>query len=183
MSLWGDKELIASANSGTIELANTVLGVVTGSGTDFVTDIAVGNFIRSNDILYVVTAVTNASSITVGPGYLGDTMTAIAANSTYSVSQAPLSSAYTDGTLNVQVDALTTIANTSVSDSDIVFVDVTEAGSANNGARGLGTGGWTKYVTYLDSGGVQRYKTEVLVAMKRTAAEAGDAEDTVTADS
>ena len=183
MSLWGDKELIASANSGTIELANTVSGVVTGSGTDFVTDITVGNFIRSNDILYVVTAVTNASSITVGPGYLGDTMDAISGGNTYVVLQPPLSIAYTNSVYNIEVDALATIANTSGTDSDVVFVDVEEAASANNGARGLGTGGWTKYVTYLDSGGTRRYKTEVLVAMKRTAAEAGDAEDTVTADS
>ena len=47
MSLWGDKELIAGANSGTIELANTTSGVVTGTGTDFVTDIFTGNAVTT----------------------------------------------------------------------------------------------------------------------------------------
>jgi len=183
MSLWGDKEVISGANSGTIELANTVSGEVVGSGTDFLTDITVGNYIRVDDTLFVVTAVTNANSLTVGPGYLGGSLTAIGDANTYVVVEAPKSLAYTDGTLNNEVTALATIANTSVNDSDIVFVDSTEAGVANNAARGLSTAGWTKYVTYIDADGNQRYKTEVLVAMRRTAAQAGDAEDIITADS
>lgn len=57
--------------------------------------------------------------------------------------------------------------------TDVVFVDVTEA--ASNRKKGLKTGGWTKYTTYVDGLGNTRHKSEVLVAMKRTAAQAGDA--------
>ena len=62
--------------------------------------------------------------------------------------------------------------------TDVVFVDVTEA--ASNRKKGLKTGGWTKYTTYVDGLGNTRHKSEVLVAMKRTAAQAGDAGVTLT---
>lgn len=57
--------------------------------------------------------------------------------------------------------------------TDVVFVDVEEA--ASNHAKGLKTAGWTKYSTYVDALGNTRHKSEVLVAMKRTKAQAGDA--------
>lgn len=50
------------------------------------------------------------------------------------------------------------------------FVDSDEAGVANNQAKGLAAG-WVMYEEY----GTGRIKSEVLVAMSRTAAEAGDA--------
>lgn len=50
------------------------------------------------------------------------------------------------------------------------FVDVDEAGVANNRANGLKTGGWNLYEEY----GNGRVRVEPLVAMARTAAEAGD---------
>lgn len=74
-----------------------------------------------------------------------------------------------------------------VTPSDIYFVDVTEAGVVDNKQIGLGTGGWNKYSTYTDSDGATRHRAEVLVAMRQTAAEAGDvgvdgADDAVVAD-
>jgi len=61
-----------------------------------------------------------------------------------------------------------------VTPSDVYFVDVTEAGLATNKAKGLGTGGWHKYSTYAAESGETRHRAEVLVAMRQTAAEAGD---------
>ena len=57
-----------------------------------------------------------------------------------------------------------------------VFVDVTEAGVTANRAKGLKTPGWNLYHTYTDGvTGLPRHKSEVLVAMKVSAADAGDA--------
>ena len=56
-----------------------------------------------------------------------------------------------------------------------VFVDVTEAGVPANRAKGLKTPGWNLYHTYTDGvTGLPRHKSEVLVAMKVSAADAGD---------
>lgn len=50
------------------------------------------------------------------------------------------------------------------------FVDTDEAGVANNRVKGLKTGGWNHYEEY----GSGRVRVEPLVAMAKTAAEAGD---------
>jgi len=76
--------------------------------------------------------------------------------------------------------------NASNDADNAVFVDVTEAGVAANRAKGLKTPGWN---LYSNAGG--RHRSEVLVAMKVSAVDAGDAgitgntaiEDTIVADS
>jgi hypothetical protein len=81
--------------------------------------------------------------------------------------------------------------NTSNDADNAVFVDLTEAGVASNRAKGLKTPGWNLYSTYTDATGATRHKTESLVVMKVSAADAGDAgvtgntavEDTIVADS
>lgn len=76
--------------------------------------------------------------------------------------------------------------------ADTYFIDTTEAAVDANRDKGLKTTGWNKYETYTTNGGaVTRHKVEPLVAMTRTAADAGDLgvsgntaiEDTVVADS
>ena len=180
MALWGNRELVSGANSGTIELSNTTSGEIVGTGTDFLVDVSAGDFIRANDTLYVVTAVTNATSLTVAAGYLGDDIAAIGAGNTYVIAEAPLYNAYTDGVVNNERTAVEGHSGT----SEVYFVDATEVGVASNAAEGLDThAGWVKYQTYTDSEGNTRHKSEVLVAMGTSAADAGDAEDTVVADS
>jgi len=44
-------------------------------------------------------------------------------------------------------------------------VDVSEAQTAGNIAKGINTPGWVKYTTYTDAQGSTRHKSEVLVAM------------------
>jgi hypothetical protein len=51
------------------------------------------------------------------------------------------------------------------------FIDTTEAAVSTNRAKGLKTAGWTLYEEYGDG----RKRVEPLVAMRRTAAQAGDA--------
>lgn len=62
-------------------------------------------------------------------------------------------------------------ANTNKSNDrdNAIFVDVTEAGIAANRAKGIKTPGWNLHIT---AGG--RTRTECLVAMKVSAADAGD---------
>jgi len=55
-----------------------------------------------------------------------------------------------------------------------VFLDTDEAQVSGNRALGLKTPGWNIYTTYTDQNGATRRIIEPLVAMKRTAAEAGD---------
>jgi hypothetical protein len=58
--------------------------------------------------------------------------------------------------------------------ADAYFIDTVEAALEANRDKGLRTGGWNLYDTYTDAGGVTRHRVESLVAMNRTAAEAGD---------
>jgi hypothetical protein len=59
----------------------------------------------------------------------------------------------------------------SADQSNAYFIDTTEAGVASNRAKGLKTTGWNLYEEY----GTGRKRVENLVAMTRTAAQAGDA--------
>lgn len=54
------------------------------------------------------------------------------------------------------------------------FVDATEATVESNRDKGIKTPGWMLYNTYTDANGNVRHKSEVLVAMKVSAADAGD---------
>lgn len=59
--------------------------------------------------------------------------------------------------------------------NETFFIDTTEAAVEANRDNGLKTGGWNLYATYTTNGGaVTRRRVEPLVAMARTAAEAGD---------
>lgn len=57
---------------------------------------------------------------------------------------------------------------------DLYFIDTTEAAVDANRDKGLKTGGWNLFETYTDANSATRYKVEPLVAMRRTAAQAGD---------
>lgn len=167
MALWGDREVIAGANGGTIEVfAN---GTVSGDGTDF-DSIAVGNYIHADDQDFRVTAIANTTSLTVVAGITGGDVANVASGSAFSVNEKP-----------IYLSAGSTGNRTTDNANQVFFVDTTEIAVANNAGRGLYGAGWVKYDTYTGDGG-ERFKTEVLVAMRRTAAEAGDSEDVVAAD-
>jgi hypothetical protein len=56
--------------------------------------------------------------------------------------------------------------NLTSAEKDTVFgLDVAEAQTAENQAKGLNTPGWVKYATYTDAQGNTRHKSEVLVAI------------------
>ena len=56
--------------------------------------------------------------------------------------------------------------NLTSTEKETVFgIDVSEAQTSANVAKGLNTPGWVKYTTYTDAQGNTRHKSEVLVAM------------------
>ena len=56
--------------------------------------------------------------------------------------------------------------NLTSTEKDTVFgIDIAEAQTAVNQAKGLNTPGWVKYTTYTDAQSNVRHKSEVLVAM------------------
>lgn len=178
MALWGDQESVDG--TGTVEITASTGAVVGSGGTAFTTELEVGNFIRANEAWFVVTDITDDSNMTVGADYLGEEVPAVAAGNTFVIGTPPKSIAFSDGTLVRERDALNGITG---ENSDVVFIDTTEAAVASNKAKGLGTGGWNQFRTYQDTDGNTRYKSEVLVAMRRTGAAysagvaAGDADD------
>lgn len=64
--------------------------------------------------------------------------------------------------------------------TDTIFVDTDEIGSEATRALGIRSAGWVLRKSKIDSDGNERFFSETLVAMSRTAAEAGDTDDGVT---
>lgn len=60
---------------------------------------------------------------------------------------------------------------------EVFFVDQSEAQAESNKSKGITGAGWWLIKSYQDNAGTTRFKTENLVAMTRTAGQAGDAND------
>lgn len=161
MALWGNKD-DKGANSGTIAINTS--GAVTGTGTAFTTQAAVGNFITASNVDYIITAISNNTIATVRSGTNGGSIAAVGAGNTYILSEKPLYVAYADAT--------------GITSNNIFGVDTTEAGVAGNGKK-VAHAGWV--VRKLGTGNrAGRVQFETLVAMGSIS---GDAEDTVFPDS
>ena len=66
---------------------------------------------------------------------------------------------------------------------ELLFIDATEAGLAENKSRGLSGPGWWNYRTYTDYAGGTRHKAECIAALSVAAGTSGDdADDTLVAD-
>ena len=165
---------------GTIAIT-AATGAVDGTGTSFTSELEVGNCIRANESWFSVASISNNTVMTVRSDFLGEVVPAVDAANTFVIGTPPKSMSWTDGTLVRNRDA---IAGLTADNAEVLFIDTTEAALAANKAKGLDTGGWTSYRTYEDADGNTRYKTEVLVAMRRdpsaysAGVSAGDAGDT-----
>lgn len=69
------------------------------------------------------------------------------------------------------------VEHTPYIDSTIVFVDREESLVEDNRYRGLLSPGWWLYSTYVDGGGMERHRAELLVAVDVPVASSGDAAD------
>ncbi len=158
MATWGLRDSFAIAN--TIAAVNTST-TITGTNTTFTTELDVGDGLVINGKRRKVTAIANNTSLTI------DTAWDVANVSGVTI---------TGQDLPKYVTTAEIVAN------NIVGIDNTEAGVANNRIRGLSTPGWNKYVTYSDMHGTTRHKTEPLIVI--SGGLTGDApDDTVAEDS
>ena len=174
MALWGNKDSKTAAGT----IAITTAGAVTGTGTAFTTAAKVGNTITASTREYQIVSITDDTHCTVisGTNNGNGSMTAVTAGTSYALSEKPAF---------VPHESAET-AGRSGNSSKVFGVNVTEAGVAENRAKGIKTPGWTRYTTYTDAQGNTRNKVEVLVAGSAsstgdfTAAAAGDAADDAT---
>ena len=157
MALWGNNDNVTS--TGTVSL-NYGTGVVTGSGTTFVTDLEVGQVIRfgARDGIYfgdaVITGITSATLLTIGStsGLSG----AAIASTDFTVSECPV---YTIG------DSVYSEGSYGVDDSFVYGVPGAGVTAGRATAYHATHAGWVGVTTYNDLDGNLRVKQEVLVAM------------------
>ena len=163
MSGWGNKD--DKTSTGTIALTDA--GAVTGTGTAFTTESAVGDILTANSIDFRITAIaSNTACTVVDADTPGATIVAQSAGAAYTLSEKP------SGIIKADSGARLT--------SEKVYgVDTTEMGVTNGPAHA----GWVAVHT-IGSGGSARKQYETLVALSSAAAGTmGDAEDTEFADS
>ena len=142
MALWGTRDSFAI--TGTVSVANTTTTVTGNANTVFTTQLNVGDTLVINGKRRRVNAISAANNLTIGTAW-----------DTANVSAGTITGQDTP----VYVSAEEIVAN------NIVGIDNTEAGVANNRIRGLSTPGWNKYVTYTDMHGTTRHKTEPLIVI------------------
>lgn len=158
MALWGTRDSFSI--TGTASVTNTSV-TVTGANTVFTTQVDIGDTLIINGKRRKVTDIASNTSLTIGDAW--DTANVSAA------------------TITGQ-DTPKYVPSEDITANTIIGVDDTEAQVTANNGRGINTPGWTKYVTYTDTHGTTRYKTEPLVVM--SAAVTSDApDDTIAADS
>ena len=142
MALWGTRDSFAI--TGTVSVANTTTTVTGNANTVFTTQLNVGDTLVINGKRRRVNAISAANNLTIGTAW--DTANVSA------------------GTITGQ-DTPIYVSAEEISSNNIVGIDNTEAGVANNRIRGLSTPGWNKYVTYSDMHGRTRHKTEPLIVI------------------
>lgn len=162
MSGWGIKD--DKTSTGTIALSTA--GAVTGTGTAFTTEAAVGDILTTNSIDFRITAIaSNTACTVVDADTAGAAIANISAGESFTLSEKPSGM----------------IAANSVGGftSETVFgVDATEMGVTNGPAHA----GWVRVQT--STGGRKRYETLVALSSgSSTAVAMGDAEETEFPDS
>lgn len=178
--------------AGTIEATFQVTGVDTGAVTDFII-LEAGSYVDITPVSLTGVAATLVSG-TDGADLTVDLTLTIRGFNITNPGSGYKTSDLTDGSVPVSLNpdgtdaAVVAIAHPIVVgtgsvehipyiDSTIVFVDREESLVDDNRNRGLLSPGWWLYSTYVDGGGVERHKAELLVAVDVPVASAGDAAD------
>ena len=159
MALWGTRDSFAI--TGTVSVANGSTTVTGNANTVFTTQLNIGDALVINGKRRKVTGIASANTLTIDTAWDAANVSA--------------------GTITGQ-DTPVYVPTAEIVANNIIGIDTTEAGIANNRIRGLSTPGWNKYVTYTDMHSRTRHKTETLVVLG--AGVSSDApDDTVAADS
>ena len=159
MALWGTRDSFAI--TGTVSVANGSTTVTGNANTVFTTQLNIGDALVINGKRRKVTGIASANTLTIDTAWDAANVSA--------------------GTITGQ-DTPAYVPTAEIVANNIIGIDTTEAGIANNRIRGLSTPGWNKYVTYTDMHSRTRHKTETLVVLG--AGVSSDApDDTVAEDS
>ncbi len=164
MSLWGDKDLVTSTGTISIDFASKT---VTGAGTTF-TDYGV----TQGDVISVgagatygfavVDSVTNNGSLTIySTDYFVAGVTTVPASTAFAISQEPL---YAMADTAYAAPEVQTGLSTNPVTRVVYGIDEIEAGIAATTAYAVTHSGWVGITSYIDMHGNLRVKNEVLVA-------------------
>jgi len=164
MSLWGDKDLVTSTGTISIDFASKT---VTGAGTTFTDDgVTQGDVISvgagATYGFAVVDSVTNNGSLTIySTNYFVAGVTTVPASTTFAISQEPL---YAMADTAYAAPEVQTGLSTNPVTRVVYGVDNLEVAAAADTAYAVTHSGWVGITSYIDMHGRLRVKNEVLVA-------------------
>ena len=158
MAIYG--KIDAAAFSNTVAVTNGD-ATVTKNAAD---TIEVGDVLELSGVAYIVKQVTSTTTIELHKNYAGSTNASLAGAN--AVRRTP-----------PKAVAEFVVKGGDSRSRDLVFVDSTEVGVANNKKRGITGPGWWLYETYTTAQGDTRHKAECLAFVHATAAAAGDDTD------
>ena len=164
MSLWGDKDLVTSTGTISIDFASKT---VTGSGTTF-TDHGVtqGDVINvgagaTYGFAVVDSVASNGSLAIYSTDYFVAGVTTVPASTTFAISQEPL---YAMADTAYAAPEVQTGLSTNPVTRVLYGVDNLEVAAAADTAYAVTHSGWVGITSYIDMHGRLRVKNEVLVA-------------------
>ncbi len=164
MSLWGDKDLVTSTGTISIDFASKT---VTGAGTTF-TDHGVtqGDVINvgagaTYGFAVVDSVASNGSLAIYSTDYFVAGVTTVPASTTFAISQEPL---YAMADTAYAAPEVQTGLSTNPVTRVIYGVDNLEVAAAADTAYAVTHSGWVGITSYIDMHGRLRVKNEVLVA-------------------
>jgi hypothetical protein len=166
MALWGNKDLVYSAGTVSVNLGTkTVVGVV-GVTTFTTSGISAGDVITVGaGATYgyaVITGITSTTLSIASTENFVSGLTTVPAGTTYFVSQEPI---YTLGDSVYRAPESKTVGySTSPVFTGVFGVDSVEVGVAKTTPYAVTHSGWIGITTYVDTHGNLRVKHEVLVA-------------------
>ena len=164
MSLWGDKDLVTSTGTISIDFASKT---VTGAGTTFTDDgVTQGDVINvgagATYGFAVVDSVASNGSLTIySTDYFVAGVTTVPASTTFEISQEPL---YAMADTAYAAPEVQTGLSTNPVTRVVYGIDEIEAGIAATTAYAVTHSGWVGITSYIDTHGNLRVKNEVLVA-------------------
>jgi len=164
MSLWGDKDLVTSTGTISIDFASKT---VTGAGTTFTDDgVTQGDVISvgagATYGFAVVDSVANNGSLTIySTNYFVAGVTTVPASTAFAISQEPL---YAMADTAYAAPEVQTGLSTNPVTRVVYGVDNLEVAAAADTAYAVTHSGWVGITSYIDMHGNLRVKNEVLVA-------------------
>lgn len=177
MALWGKTDALASKPK-----YLTKLNTFDATSTDVVSTTAETLTIPGHGFVTADAVAYESSGTAIGGLTDGTTYYAIRVDAN-TIKLATSASNATAGTaINLSAVGAGTADTLQLTAPTVFFVDSNEATVAANKAKGITGAGWWLYRTYTDAQSVTRHKAECLVSMAALAADAGDAEDSVTVD-